>query len=91
MFTPPYTHPLSLKPTLKQQGFALLPAADVANLSGCSLDDLLALNASWNRLGPDNYLKDGGKYRSRRHGSCVVSGTEVTSVVHRAQDRKSVV
>ncbi len=84
MFTPPYTHPLNLKATLKQQGFALLPAADVAALSGCTLNDLLALNESWNRLGADNYLKDGGKYRSRRHGSCVVSSAGVKSVAHRA-------
>jgi hypothetical protein len=84
MFTPPYTHPLNLQATLKQRGFALLPAADVAALSGCALIDLLALKESWNRLGADNYLKDGGKYRSRRHGSCVVSGAQVKSVAHRA-------
>jgi hypothetical protein len=84
VFTPPYTHPLNLQATLKQQGFALLPAADVAALSGCSLNDLLALKESWSRLGADNYLKDGGKYRSRRHGSCVVSGSAVESVTHRA-------
>jgi hypothetical protein len=84
MFTPPYTHPLNLQATLKQRGFALLPAADVASLSGCALKDLLALNDSWSRLGADNYLKDGGKYRSRRHGSCVVSGSGVKPVPHRA-------
>jgi hypothetical protein len=84
MFTPPYTHPLNLKTALKATGFALLPAADVAALSGCALNDLQALNPSWARLGADNYLKDGGKYRSRRHGSCVVSGASVTSVAHRA-------
>jgi hypothetical protein len=84
MFTPPYTHPLNLQATLKQQGFALLPAADVAALSGCELNDLHALNESWSRLGADNYLKDGGKYRSRRHGNCVVSGAAVKSVAHRA-------
>lgn len=84
MFTPPYTHPLNLNASLKQQGFALLPAQDVAALSGCALKDLLALNDSWNRLGADHYLKDGGKYRSRRHGSCVVRGAQVQSVPHRA-------
>jgi hypothetical protein len=84
MFTPPYTHPLNLQATLKQQGFALLPAADVAALSGCSVADLQALNASWQHLGSDNYLKDGGKYRSRRHASCVVSQAQVERVAHRA-------
>ncbi len=84
MFTPPYTHPLNLQASLKATGFALLPAADVAALSGCALADLLALNESWARLGADNYLKDGGKYRSRRHCSCVVSDATVQSVAHRA-------
>ena len=84
MFTPPDTHPLNLHAALKQQGFALLPAQDVAALSGCALADLLALNDSWNRLGADHYLKDGGKYRSRRHGSCVVSAGQVQAVPHRA-------
>jgi hypothetical protein len=84
MFTPPYTHPLNIHASLKQQGFALLPGSDVAQLSGCALPDLLALNDSWQRLGADNYLKDGGKYRSRRHGSCVVSGGAVQTVPHRA-------
>jgi hypothetical protein len=84
MFTPPYTHPQNLHASLKQQGFALLPGSDVAALSGCSLADLIALNASWNRLGADNYLKDGGKYRSRRHASCVVDGAGVKPSPHRA-------
>ncbi len=84
MFTPPYTHPLNLNAALKATGFALLPAADVAALSGCALADLQALNGSWSRLGIDNYLKDGGKYRSRRHGSCVVSGSAVKAAEHRA-------
>ena len=84
MFTPPYTHPQNLQASLKQQGFALLPGSDVASLSGCTLPDLLALNESWQRLGADNYLKDGGKYRSRRHASCVVDGAGVKPSPHRA-------
>jgi hypothetical protein len=31
-----------------------------------------ALLESWNRLPPDRYLKDGGKYRFRRHASAIV-------------------
>ncbi len=71
-FVPPYTHPATLLPALRQQGFALLPAADVAQLAGCPLADLAALGASWQYLQPDAYLKDGGKYRKRRHASYVV-------------------
>jgi hypothetical protein len=84
VLTPPYTHPLNVRATLKEKGFALLPAADVAQLAGCSAQALLALNGFWDRLAPDRYLKDGGRYRSRRHGSCVISGGDVCSVPHRA-------
>ena len=83
-FVPPYTHPATLLPALRQQGFALLPAGDVAQLAGCALVDLAALGASWNRLLPDAYLKDGGKYRKRRHASYVVSAQGVQAVPHRA-------
>jgi hypothetical protein len=81
---PPYTHPATLLPALRQQGFALLPAGDVAKLAGCTLADLAALSQSWSRLLPDDYLKDGGKYRKRRHASYVVSSAGTQSVPHRA-------
>ena len=81
---PPYTHPANLYSALQQSGFALLPAADVAQLAGCHLADLLALNATWNHLQPDAYLKDGGKYRKRRHASYVVTDAQVVATPHRA-------
>jgi hypothetical protein len=81
---PPYTHPATLLPALQQQGFALLPAADVATLAGCAAQDLMALNTTWQRLAPDAYLKDGGKYRKRRHASYVIDPTAVQAVPHRA-------
>jgi hypothetical protein len=84
MFTPPYTHPLNLSATLRQTGYALLPGQDVAQLSGCAHADLMALRPSWHNLGPDDYLKDGGKYRKRRHASCIVQAGQVQAVPHRA-------
>ncbi len=87
-FVPPYTHPATLLPALRQQGFALLPAADVAQLAGCTLSQLAALGDSWNRLLPDAYLKDGGKYRKRRHASYVIDSAanadDVKAIAHRA-------
>lgn len=83
-FVPPYTHPASLLPALRQQGFALLPAGDVAQLAGCPLAGLTALATSWQRLAPDAYLRDGGKYRKRRHASYVVDGAGVHPAPHRA-------
>jgi hypothetical protein len=83
---PPYTHPKTISSALAQQGFALLPAADVAALSGSSSSGLEALRPSWNQLAIDTYLKDGGKYRKRRHASYVVDGSsgELTQAPHRA-------
>src|SRR6185295_6929472 len=55
----------------------------VAELAGCTLDQLLALRADWQDLPPDNYLKDGGRYRRRRHSCFVVSGNDLQQVPHR--------
>lgn len=83
-FVPPYTHPATLLPALMQQGFALLPATDVAQLAGCDLQQLHTLGMSWSRLSPDAYLKDGGKYRKRRHASYVIGAQGVQPMAHRA-------
>ena len=56
----------------------------MCELAGCRLEDLLALRPRWDDLPPDNYLKDGGHYRRRRHSCFVVQGDEVTQAPHRA-------
>ena len=84
VFVPPYTHPATLLAALRQQGFALLPAADVATLSGCALPALNAFSSTWHDLAPDQYLKDGGKYRKRRHASFEVQGGQANLAPHRA-------
>ena len=40
--------------------------------------------ASWDSLSMDQYLKDGGKYRQRRHASIKVNRSHVDIVPHRA-------
>jgi hypothetical protein len=42
------------------------------------------LQPSWDALPPDQHLKDGGRYRRRRHSCFVVEGEAVTQVAHRA-------
>ena len=70
---------------LGSQGYTVLPPA-VANttldLDLAALDDL---RGSWERLPRDEYLRDGGRYRARRH-SCFVQkpGAELLAVPHRA-------
>jgi hypothetical protein len=73
-----------LQATLRQQGYVVLSATTVAALSGAPLVDLNALVPSWNALAPDDYLKDGGRYRSRRHSCFEVDGDALKQVAHRA-------
>jgi len=56
---------------LKTQGFVRLSADALAATAGVEAAALSALNPCWNDLPPDNHLKDGGRYRRRRHGSYV--------------------
>jgi hypothetical protein len=81
---PPYTHPANVVPALRQQGFALLPAKDVARLANCAIAHLHSLNSTWHALQIDAYLKDGGKYRKRRHASYTIQGDKVNICEHRA-------
>jgi hypothetical protein len=72
---------------LREQGFAVLGAQALAALSGQApalLDAELA--PFWERLAPDQYLKDGGRYRQRRH-ACYVQDLPrggPVAVAHRA-------
>lgn len=84
-FSPPSLATTSeLEPVLRQQGYGVLEARTVSALSGCSIDDLDALRPFWTGLPPDKYLKDGGRYRRRRHSCFVVQDGQVTLVPHRA-------
>ena len=83
-FLPPCVATDALIPALRQQGYAVLDAQSVAKLAGLSLADLDALLPSWDDLPLDQYLKDGGRYRRRRHASYKVDGDTVQAVPHRA-------
>ena len=76
--------PDNLNAALKQRGYANLSAASVVSLAGCRLEALCDWQPFWNDLPPDAYLKDGGRYRRRRHSCFVVEGGQVTQVPHRA-------
>jgi hypothetical protein len=81
---PPLTQASDLSATIKRQGFAVLSEQSVVELSGAPLVELNALEKSWTSLAPDQYLKDGGRYRFRRHGSYKIDAEQVTAVAHRA-------
>ena len=83
-FPPPYTPPQQAVQALRDAGYAVLRPQDVAAWAGASLPQLLALNADWAGLPPDDFLKDGGRYRRRRHSCFVAEGGAVRQVPHRA-------
>ena len=74
MFAPPFATPATYLDALHGQGFALLNAEAVRQLSGAGLDEFIALGGEWADLPPDEYLRDGGRYRRRRHASAVMWG-----------------
>jgi hypothetical protein len=83
-FQPPYVPLAGVSSALQTGGFALLNATDVQRWLPAAPAELATLHTGWNDLPPDAYLKDGGRYRRRRHSCFVVDGTEARPVPHRA-------
>jgi len=84
LLAPPITPVDALVPTLRRQGHAALSAAGLSDLTHTALPDLDAWRVSWNHLLPDDYLRDGGRYRRRRHSCFVVEGDALHQAPHRA-------
>jgi hypothetical protein len=83
--SPTITTAPRLDATLEAQGYAVLDAAGVAALIDApDTRELDALTGLWDDLPPDGYLRDGGRYRRRRHGCFVVERDVVEPVPHRA-------
>ncbi len=80
---PLFTDPAHLAQALRSDGYALLRPADLCVLTGASLDELNAMVPSWDALALDNYLKDGGRYRRRRHACFVQDGDALAQTPHR--------
>jgi hypothetical protein len=83
MLSPPVTAPEAVDAALAAQGFAVLDAAGLCDLLHAHPADLADWPAFWNDLPADAYLRDGGRYRRRRHSCFVVDGDTVTQVPHR--------
>lgn len=69
---------------MRDLGYALLSPADVATWIGTTPAQLQALIADWADLPPDEHLKDGGRYRRRRHACFVAEDGALRQVPHRA-------
>ena len=81
---PPLTALAELDSQLARAGYAVLDAASVGRLAQANAQTLAAWTPFWDNLPPDGYLKDGGRYRRRRHGCYVVDDSLITATPHRA-------
>jgi len=81
---PPLTALSDLDAQLAGAGYAVLDANSVRRDGSLDAPTTERWAPLWHDLRPDHYLRDGGRYRRRRHGSLVVDGDRVTAVPHRA-------
>jgi len=81
---PPLTALQDLDTQLASAGYAVIDAATLARLADVAPGTLRAWQPFWDDLPPDTHLRDGGRYRRRRHGCFVVEGQGVVPAPHRA-------
>ena len=81
---PPLTPLKQIDQALRNDGYAVVSAQTVAEFSHVALSKLEELNHFWGNLPRDPYLKDGGRYRFRRHASYQIKGDDLSLVPHRA-------
>ena len=87
LIPPPLTPASALDAALAERGFAVLGPRGTEGLEGLAASPLAGFEAwapFWDRLPAHTYLRDGGRYRRRRHGSFVVEGDAVRPHPHRA-------
>lgn len=85
LVAPEYTEVPQLPAVLRARGYAIVSPAGVRQLTGCGPGELDALLPGWEHLALDTYLRDGGKYRRRRHSCFVVQQDGgVVQAPHRA-------
>ena len=84
LLTPPITAAVAVDSALREHGHAVLDAAGLHAMLGAARGALDTWPAHWDHLPPDAHLRDGGRYRQRRHGCFVVEGSSVRAVPHRA-------
>jgi hypothetical protein len=82
--SPTYVDPSHLADAVKNDGFGVLSPTVLTTLLGLPTSALQAMKEDWEDLPPDNFLKDGGRYRRRRHSCFIVNKQALTQVAHRA-------
>jgi hypothetical protein len=84
LLPPPLTPLHSLDDALRIGGHAVLAPDALAAALRQPLAALQDLRPFWDRLPPDQHLKDGGRYRRRRHSSFTIEAGALQAVAHRA-------
>ena len=84
LLAPPLCAPDDVDRCLRTDGYAVLDPSTLQSMLPATATELDALLPFWDRLPPDAHLKDGGRYRRRRHACCVIEGATITPVPHRA-------
>ena len=83
-FTPPFDRAADAADLLRARAYVVLDADGTAALTGVDAAALARFAATWDDLPPDPYLKDGGRYRRRRHSCFVVEDGRTSLAPHRA-------
>ena len=83
MLAPPFTPSDQLQHSLQERGYAVISPDSLGQLVKVPLKDLEALKIYWNTLPRDPYLKDGGRYRFRRHASYEKNGCKEFASLNR--------
>ncbi len=62
--------PSEIVASMQRDGYAFVRAPEIeAGLARLGLEDWVGFAASWDRLGLDTFMADGGRYRRRRHAA----------------------
>lgn len=81
---PPLTGLADVTAQLGASGWVVLDAPTLCGAVGLAQAPTAHWAPHWHELPPDQHLKDGGRYRRRRHASFVVEDGRLRDVPHRA-------
>src|ERR1700760_2267861 len=70
--------------SLSNSGYAFLSPEEMGSALHVDVAQLNSLKEWWGSLPRDQYLRDGGRYRSRRHSCFIEDGGKLTLAPHRA-------
>ncbi|HEY4075552.1 MAG TPA: 2OG-Fe dioxygenase family protein [Rhizomicrobium sp.] len=72
----------SIAKMLRKDGYAVVPASGMEDWLKWSWSDWAQFAASWNDLGEDQYMADGGRYRRRRYAVFRATSNSIERAPH---------